>query len=104
MEHLTDSTFNDTIKNATVPVLVDFYADWCQPCRMVAPTVDKVANELKGSVAFYKLDIEANPQTTSQEQISTLPTFVLYNKGKRVAIKTGLMTEKGLRDLIGSVT
>jgi thioredoxin len=104
MQHLTDSNFRKVLSESNVPVLVDFWAEWCGPCRMFAPTFEKLANELGDKALFVKVDVEENPVTTSEEKVGALPMLAVYYKGKRVAMKTGIVTDKVMREMIDSAT
>ena len=70
---VTDTTFAAEVLEAQMPVLVDFWADWCMPCRMLAPVLEKLADELQGQVKLVKLDVQANPETPIRLGVSTLP-------------------------------
>jgi thioredoxin 1 len=81
--HLTDATFQQEIQDST-PVLVDFWAAWCGPCRMVAPVLEQIAEEYDGKILVKKLDVDANPVTPSQYQVSGIPTLILFKNGQPV--------------------
>lgn len=86
---LTDSNFNSTVQGAKVPVLVDFSATWCGPCKALAPTIEKVAGEYKTRMEVYKVDIEQAPQSSEAFEISSVPTCIFFKGGKEVERFTG---------------
>jgi len=85
----TDASFDKDVLNSEVPVLVDFWAEWCGPCRMMGPTVDQVASEYAGKVKVGKLDVDANQQTSMRYGIRGIPTVLLFKGGKVVEQKVG---------------
>ncbi|MBV9084562.1 MAG: thioredoxin [Acidobacteriaceae bacterium] len=85
----TDSTFDKDVLNSEVPVLVDFWAEWCGPCRMMGPTVDQVASEYAGKVKVGKLDVDSNQQTSMRYGIRGIPTVLLFKGGQVVEQKVG---------------
>lgn len=81
---LTDGTFKTTLEKAKTPVLVDFSASWCQPCKALAPTIDKVANEYNGKLEVYKVDIDSAQETAATFGILQVPTCIFFKAGKEV--------------------
>ena len=81
---LTDATFKPTLQNAKGPVLVDFSATWCGPCKALAPTIDKVAKEYNGRIEVYKVDIDNAQETASSLDIRQVPTCIFFKSGKEV--------------------
>ena len=88
---LNDDTFQRTITESTVPVLVDFYADWCGPCKMMAPAVDALARERQGRALVAKLDTEAARRTATAFGIRGIPTVIVFRGGKEVGRRSGAM-------------
>ena len=91
---LSDETFKNEVIEAEQPVLVDFWAEWCMPCKMLAPTIDEIAGEFDGKAKVAKLDIDNNQQTAMEYQITAIPTVLIF-KGGQVAKKFVGMTSKG---------
>jgi len=98
---LNDETFARTIAESDVPVLVDFYADWCGPCKMMAPFVDEIARERQGQVLVAKLDTDRAQRTSAGFNIRSIPTTIVFKAGKEAGRLTGAVPKKGLEDLIG---
>ena len=85
----TDSGFDADVLKSDVPVLVDFWAEWCGPCRMMAPTIDAVADEYAGKVKVGKLDVDSNGQTAMRYNIRGIPTLLVFKQGQVVEQKVG---------------
>ena len=97
---ITDANFEEEVTKSTTPVLVDFWAEWCQPCRRLAPTIEKLATDYAGKVKVGKLDTDANHATASKFGISAIPTVIVF-KGGQVAQKfVGLRGEKDFREAL----
>ena len=99
---VTDETFQRVIQGTEIPVLVDFYADWCGPCKMMAPTLDDVAHERIGQVLVLKLDTDRNPTTSQAFGVRSIPTLILFRKGQEAARQTGAVPRAQLDALLGS--
>lgn len=82
--HVTDATFEEEVLKSTVPVLVDFWAQWCGPCRMVAPVLDQIADEYAGRAKIAKLEVDTNPQRSAEYRIMSIPNMKLFQNGKVV--------------------
>jgi thioredoxin 2 len=96
---LTDDTFARTISESEVPVVVDFYADWCGPCKIMAPAVDQLAAENQGKLLVAKLDTDRSPRTAQQFNIRGIPTVVVFHNGKEATRASGAMPLKALQQL-----
>jgi len=80
-QHITDAEFTSAVLESENPVLVDFWADWCGPCKMIAPVVEELAEEYDGKFAFVKLDVDSNPQTAMTFGIRSIPALLLFKNG-----------------------
>ena len=98
--HLTDSTFDRVIGGTDLPVLVDFYADWCGPCKMMAPSVDRLARETVGSALIAKLDTDASPRTSQRFQIRGIPTSIVFRNGREATRQTGAVPFDALKRML----
>jgi thioredoxin 2 len=94
--HLADDSFARVIADAQVPVLVDFYADWCGPCKMMAPVLDEMARARVGSVLIAKLDTDRNQQTAARFGISSIPTLIVFKGGREVDRQVGALPRQRL--------
>lgn len=93
---VTDATFDDVVINSSKPVIVDFWAAWCGPCRALGPIFEEISASHHESVTFAKLDIDANPQTPSKYGVMSIPTLILFKNGQAAATKVGLLTKSQL--------
>ena len=85
----TDQNFNDEVLKSEMPVLVDFYADWCGPCRLVSPIVDELGKTYEGKVKVGKVDVDANSKVAGDYGVMSIPTVILFEKGKEIARQVG---------------
>jgi thioredoxin 1 len=97
---VTDSTFKDQVENAEGPVLVDFWAPWCGPCRMVAPILDQISDELAGKLTIAKVNVDENQQIAGNLGIMSIPTLMLYKDGKAVETIIGFQPKARLMEKI----
>jgi thioredoxin 1 len=97
---VTDSTFKDEVLSAQQPVLVDFWATWCGPCRMVAPIVEEIAGEQEGKLKVAKVDVDQNPQIAQQFGVMSIPTLIVFKNGQAVERLVGYMPKAKLMQAI----
>jgi thioredoxin 2 len=97
---LSDETFQRTIESSEIPVLVDFYADWCGPCKMMAPAVDAVAAKYQGQALVAKLNTDLAPQTSERFEIRGIPTTIVFEHGREVARQTGAIPQPMLEKML----
>jgi len=100
--HLSDDSFEDEVINTDGPVLVDYWADWCGPCKMIAPILDEIANEYKDKIKIAKLNIDENPATPPKYGIRGIPTLMLFKGGNVEATKVGAVSKSQLTAFIDS--
>jgi thioredoxin 1 len=89
VDKTTDATFDQDVLKASGPVVVDFWAEWCGPCRMIAPALEEISKSLNGKVKIAKLNVDENPAVASKYGIRSIPTLMVFKGGKQVATKTG---------------
>lgn len=90
---VTDQTFEREVLNSEIPVLVDFWAAWCGPCKIIAPIIDEIANELEGKVKVCKLNVDENPITPGKYGIRAIPTLIIFKKGEPVEVIVGAVSK-----------
>ena len=94
---LDDSNFEQVVLKSKIPALVDFWATWCGPCRMVAPVVEELAEEYDGRISFAKVDVDQNPQIASRYGIMSIPTLIVFKEGKPVSNIVGFRPKAQLK-------
>src|SRR5688572_26912668 len=92
--HVSDANFGEEVLSSKEPVLVDFWAEWCGPCRAIAPVLEELSNELKGKVKIVKLNVDENPSTTVKYGVRSIPTMILFKGGEAADMKIGAGTPK----------
>jgi thioredoxin 1 len=100
---VTDTSFKTDVLEAKGPVLVDFWAEWCGPCKMIAPALEEIAQELDGKVTVAKLNIDDNPQTPTKFGVRGIPTLMLFKAGQVAATKIGALPKQQLKAWVESV-
>jgi thioredoxin 1 len=100
VQDVTDQTFQQEVIQADVPVLVDFWAPWCGPCRMVAPIVKELSGEYEGRVAFRKMNTDENPRVAAQYNIRSIPTLLVFKKGQQVGQIVGFRPKSAIKERI----
>jgi thioredoxin 1 len=98
--HVTDDAFEQTVLKSAVPVIVDFWAPWCGPCKMVGPILDKIAKEQAGNVIVAKVNTDENPDWAMRYGVQGIPTMLFVANGKILHRQTGALPEKALRDIV----
>ena len=100
---VTDASFSDVVLNSDKPVLVDFWADWCGPCKMIAPALEEISEELADKVTIAKVDIMENTDIASQFGVQSIPLLILFKDGKPAAQKLGAAPKSQLKGWLESV-
>ncbi len=100
--HVTDDSFEQEVLQSPEPVLVDYWADWCGPCKMIAPVLDEIAEEYDGRIRVAKLNIDENPSTPPRYLIKGIPTLMLFKNGEVEATKVGAVSKSQLTAFIDS--
>jgi len=98
--HVTDSAFEKTVIQSTLPTIVDFWAPWCTPCKMVAPTLDKLAKEYAGKMLVAKVNTDDNPEWAMKYGVQGIPTMLFVANGKVIHRQTGALPEPMLREVV----
>ncbi len=96
----TDNSFENDVIKSQLPVLVDFWAPWCGPCRQLSPLVDELAKELEGTVAVFKCNVDDNPETPSKYAVRGIPALMIFKNGKLVDSKVGSLPKSALFDWV----
>lgn len=99
----TDANFHEEVLQSEIPVLVDFYADWCGPCKMMAPLIEELAEKYDGKIKIGKLNVDENPNTAVQYKVMSIPTFLVFQNGEKVHSMAGALPLKQLESMLQQV-
>lgn len=101
--NLNRNNFEEVVLNADKPVLIDFWATWCGPCRMQSPAIEELSDELEGSAVIAKLNVDENPELAAQFSVMSIPTLVIIKDGKIIGRRTGVTPKATLLSMLNSV-
>jgi thioredoxin 1 len=102
IKHVSDASFDTDVIQSSQPVLVDYWATWCGPCKMIAPILEEVAGEYAGRLTVAKVDVDANPDTAAKYGIRGIPTLMLFKNGQAAATKVGALSKSQLTAFLNS--
>ena len=102
LQKVSDGTFAQDVLHSTVPVVVDFWAEWCGPCRMISPVLEEIATEMGDKVKIVKMNIDENQQTPSKLGVRSIPTLTLFKNGEAISTKVGVLPKSKLIEWINS--
>lgn len=102
-KEVTDANFNSEVVNSSIPVLVDFWAEWCGPCKTIAPIIEELSVEMAGKIKIVKMNVDESPNTPSAVGIRGIPTMIIYKDGQILSQKVGAIPKSSILEWINSV-
>ncbi len=102
ISHISDDSFETDVLNSSEPVLVDFWAEWCGPCKMIAPVLEDLADEYAGKLKICKLDVDQNKEMAAKYNVKGIPTLMIFNNGDEAGKKVGALSKTQLSEFIDS--
>ncbi len=100
VQEIKDMDFSQAVEDSSTPIVVDFWASWCGPCKMLAPVIDEISEELNDKVKFFKLNVDENPVTSNQYKVASIPTVMVFKGGKLVDTLVGFRPKEAIKDVI----
>jgi thioredoxin 1 len=100
--HVTDSTFEDEVLKSERPIMVDYWAEWCGPCKAIAPVLEEIADEYNGKITIAKMDVDQNQETPQKYAVRGIPTLMIFKNGEIAGIKVGQVSKSQLEAFIDS--
>jgi len=100
---ITDIDFEEKVLQAQKPVIVDFWAEWCMPCKMLAPTFEELSNEYIDKIEFVKMDIDTNPKTPTKYNVRSIPTLIIFSNGQPIEQLIGVIPKSDIKEKLDSV-
>jgi len=101
--HVTDSSFEADVLQSEIPALVDFWAEWCGPCKMIAPILDEIADEYAGKIKICKVNVDSNPESAAKFNVRGIPTLLVFKNGTVEATKVGALSKGQLTEFVDSL-
>jgi thioredoxin 1 len=97
---ISDETFEENVIKNSKPIIIDFWAEWCGPCKQIGPILEEISDEYNDKIIIGKMDVDANPETPGKYQIRGIPTMLLFNKGELIDTKVGMSSKTDLKEWI----